>query len=85
MDRAIGAARQRLANHLGRTRRPGAADHDLSAVLLLQPQRFLERVGVRLIQFEAGVGITNPGLLIVDAQLPLAGHDLFDAHGYLHR
>ena len=84
VDRAIGAAGQRLANHLRRARRAGRADDDLAAVLLLQPQRFLERVGVGLVQLEAGVLVADPGLLIVDAQLPLARDDLLDADGNFH-
>jgi len=53
-------------------------------VLLLEPQRFFERVGVGLVHLEAGVGLANPGLVVVQARLPLAGGDLLDANGYLH-
>src|SRR5215204_189101 len=84
MDRAIGAAGERLANHLRGARGARTADHDLAALLLLEAQRFLERVGIRLVQFEAGVGVANPRLLIVDAQLPFTGDDLFYADGYFH-
>ena len=63
---------------------PAEHDHHFAGVLLLQPQRFLERVGVRLVQLEAGVLIANPGLRVVDAKLPLPGDDLFDADGDFH-
>ena len=62
VDRAIGAAGERLTNHLRRARRAGGADHDLAAVLLLEPQRLLERVRVGLVQLEAGVGVADPRL-----------------------
>ena len=62
VDGAIGAARQRLADHLRRARRPGRADDDLAAVLLLEPQRLFERVGVGLVELEAGVLVADPGL-----------------------
>src|SRR5215213_4133755 len=84
MDRAIGATRQRFAQHLCRASRTGR-DHDhFPAVLFLQSQRLFERIRVRLVQLEAGVLITDPGLAFVDAELPLAGHDLFDADSDLH-
>ena len=70
--------------HLRGARRTGGAHHDLAAVLLLEPQRLLERVGVRLVELEAGVVVADPGLRLVDAQLPLARHDLLDADGDLH-
>ena len=84
VDGAVGAARQRLADHLRGPRRTGRADDDFPAVLLLQPQRLFERVGVRLVQLEAGVLVADPGLLIVDAQLPLARHDLLDTNSDFH-
>ena len=84
VDRAVRAARQRLANHLRRTRRARREDHHFAAVLLLEPQRLFQRVGVRLVQLEAGVLIANPGLRLVDPKLPLPGDDLFDADGDLH-
>ena len=84
MDGPVRAAGERLANHLRRTRWPGGYDHDFAAVLLLQAQRLFERVGVRLVQLEAGILIANPGLRLVDAQLPLAGDDLFDTDCYFH-
>ena len=84
VNRAIGAARQRLANHLRDARRPGRADDHFAAVLLLQPQRFLERVGVGLVHLEAGVLVANPGLVVVQAGLPLAGGHLLDADGDFH-
>ena len=81
VNRAIGAARQRLAQHLRHARRAGRHDDHFPAVLLAQPQRLFERVGVRLVQLPARVLIANPGLRVVDADLPLAGDDLFDADG----
>jgi hypothetical protein len=84
VDGAIGPARQRLAQHLRGARRAGRADDDLAAVLLLEAQRFFERVGVRLVQLEAGVLVADPRARVVDAQLPLAGDNLFDAHGDFH-
>ena len=62
MNGAIGAARERFADHLRDARRPGRADDDFAAVLLLEPQRLFERVGVRLVQLEAGVLLADPGL-----------------------
>ena len=52
---AIGAARQRFAQHLRRARRPGSADDDLAAMLLSQAKRLFERVGVGLVHLEAGI------------------------------
>jgi hypothetical protein len=84
MDGAVGAAGEGFADHLRGAGRAGRADDDLSGVLLLEPQRFFQRIGVGLVQLEAGVLVADPGLLIVDAQLPLARHDLFDADGDFH-
>ena len=63
---------------------PAEHDHDFAAVLLLEPQRLFERVGVRLVHLEAGVLIADPGLRVVEAGLPLAGGDLLDADGNFH-
>ncbi len=84
VDGAIGATGERFAQHLRGPSRAGRHDHHFPAVLLLQPQRLFERVGVRLVQFEAGVLVTDPGLPLVHAQLPLARDDLFDTDGDLH-
>ena len=81
---AIGAAGERLANHRRRARRPGRAHHDLSPVLLLEPQPLLEGVRVGLVHFEAGVGFPDPRLRVVQARLPLARRDLLDTDGDLH-
>src|SRR5690606_10601446 len=59
-------------------------DDHLSAVLLLEAQRFFERVGVGLVRLPARVRVANPGLRVVDAQLPLARHDLLDTNRNLH-
>ena len=73
VDGAIGAARERFADDLRHARRPGGTDDHLAAVLLLQPQRLFERVGVRLVHLEAGVLLADPGLVVVEARLPVAG------------
>ena len=84
VNRAIGAARQRFAQHLGDPRRAGRADDDLAALLFLETQRLLERVGVRLVHLVAGVLVADPGAVVVQARLPVAGRDLFDADGDFH-
>jgi hypothetical protein len=84
VDGAIGAARERFADDLGDTRRTRRADDHVAAVLLLQTQRFLERVGVGLVHLEAGVLVANPGLVVVQARVPLAIGHLFDADGNFH-
>ncbi len=84
VQRAVGAARQRLANHLLDAGWSGRADHDLAAQLLTEPQRFLERIGVRLVHLEAGVLLADPGLVVGETRLPLARGDLLDADGDLH-
>ncbi len=76
VDRAIGAARQRLANHLLHARGPGRADHHLAAVLLAQPQALLERVGIGLVHLVGHVLLANPRLVVVQTRLPLAGRAL---------
>ena len=65
VDRAVGAARQRLAQHLRDARGPGRADDHFAAVLFLEPQRLLERVGVGLVHLVAGVLLANPGSRVV--------------------
>ena len=84
VNRTIGAAGQRLAQHLGHARRSGADDEHLTAVLLAQAQRLFERVGVGLVQLPARVSVADPGLRLVDADLPFAGDDLLDADGNSH-
>ena len=84
VQRAIGAARQRLANDLLHARRAGRADDDLATVLLAKPQRLLERVGVRLVHLVADVLLADPGLVVAQPRLPFAGGDLLDADGDLH-
>src|SRR5689334_9022914 len=84
MNRAVGAARQRFANHLLNARRTGRADDHFPAVLLAEPQRLFERIGVRLVHLVADVLLADPGLVVVEPGLPLAGGDLFDADGDLH-
>ena len=69
---AIGAARQRLAQHLGHARGSGRADDHFPAVLLLQAQALFERVRVRLVHLVAGVLLADPACRLVDAGLPVA-------------
>ena len=84
VNRAIGAARQRLANHLSARARARPSRRRLRRLLLPQPQRLLERVGVGLVHLVADVLLANPGLRVVETRLPLAGGDLLDADGDLH-
>src|SRR5439155_27278510 len=72
-------------NDLRNARRLRRADDDFSAVLLFEPQRFFERVGIRLVHLVAGVLFANPGFRVVEAWLPLARGNLFDANGYFHQ
>jgi hypothetical protein len=84
MYRSIAAASERLTNHLGRAGRPGAADDDLTAMLFLQTERFLEGVRIRLVELEAGVAVANPRAGVAHSQRPFASHDLLDANGDFH-
>ena len=84
MNRAIGAARESLTDHLRGPRRPGRAYDHFPALLFLEAERLLERVGVGLVQLEAGVVVPDPGLGVVDPQLPFTGDDLLDADSYFH-
>ena len=84
MNRAVGPARQRFAEHLSRSSGSGRADHDFPAMLLAQPQRLLERVRVGLVHLEAGVLFANRPSALVDARLPLARGHLFEADSNLH-
>ena len=85
VDRAIRAARERLANHLLHARGPGRADHDLAAVLLAEPQALFERVGVGLVHLVRDVLLADPRLVVVQTRLPLARGHLFDTDGNLHK
>ena len=84
MNGPIRTASQRLADDLRHARRPGGAGNDLATVPFLEPQRFFERIGVRLIHLEAGVAVADPDVRLADTQRPFSGDDLFDAHGDLH-
>ena len=84
LNRAVGAPRQRLANHLLDPRRPGRADDHFPAMLLAEPQRLLQRIGVRLVHLVADVLLADPRLVVGKPRLPLAGGDLLDANSYLH-
>src|SRR5688572_10679749 len=84
MNRAIGAARQRFADHLLHARRTRGAHHHFAAMLLAQAQRLFERIGVGLVHLVADVLVADPRLVVVQAWLPLARWDLFDADCDLH-
>ena len=84
VQRAIGAARERLANHLLHARRAGRAHHHLAAVLLAQPQALLERIRVRLVHLVTDILVANPGLVVVETRLPLAGRNLLDTDSDFH-
>ena len=84
VNRAVGAAGQRFADHLLHARRAGRADHHFAAVLLAQAQRLFERVGVGLVHLVADVLLANPRLVVVQARLPLARGHLLDANGNFH-
>ena len=85
VDGAIGAARERFANHLCHARGPGRADHDFAVMLFLEPQRLFERVRVGLVHLEAGVLIADPGASLVETRLPVSRRNLFDADRDAHR
>ena len=54
VHRLVGAHRQRLADRLGCLLRAHRQDRDLAAVRLLQPQAFLDRVLVELVDHRVG-------------------------------
>src|SRR5204863_8604281 len=81
---AVGTARERFADDRLHARRPRRTDDHFPAVLLPEPQRLFERVGVGLVHLVADVGFANPAFLIVQAWLPLARGDLLDADGNFH-
>ena len=84
VQRAIGAAGQGFADHLLHARRPGRADHDFAAMLFAKAQGLLERIGVRLVHLVADVLVADPGLVVVQARLPLTGRDLLDTDCDFH-
>ena len=84
VDRAVGAARQRLLDHLRDARRPRRADDDFAAVRLAKAQPLFERVGVGLVQLPGRVLLADVRLVVREPRLPLAGRDLFDADGDFH-
>jgi hypothetical protein len=53
-------------------------------MLFLQPQRFFEREGIRLIDFEAEIVLLNPAAARVDAKLRVARRDLLDGDQDFH-
>ncbi len=85
VDRAVGAARQRLPQHLRDARGPGGADDDFAAVLLAQAQalpRARRRPARSAPSSRPARGCSVPS--VGQARLPLAGRDLLDADGDLH-
>ena len=84
MQRAIGAAGKGFANHLLDARRPGRADDDLAAMLFAKTQGLLERVGIRLVHLVADILVADPGLVVVQARLPLTSWDLLNTDGDFH-
>ena len=84
VDGAVGTARQCLAQHLRDAFGSDGAHDDLAAVRLLEAQRLFEGIRVRLVHLVGDVGITNPGARVVDARLPVASWNLFDADGDFH-
>src|SRR5207248_9407867 len=70
--------RSRLANRLRRPPRSRAQCDHFTAVLLLQLQSGFQRIGVRLVDFEAEVVFLNPGSRAVNAQQRVAGRGLLD-------
>ena len=67
MDGAVGALRQRLADGLGGAFRTGTKHDHLAAMLFFQEQRLFERIGVRLVDFEAEVLFVDPLAAVIDA------------------
>ncbi len=84
MDRAIGALGESLADGLRRALGTGAERDHFSAVLLLELQACFERVGVRLIDFEAEIVFLNPGAGAVDAERRIPGRSLLDRNNNFH-
>src|SRR4030095_2410546 len=81
---SICALGQCLADGLSRASRTRTEGNYFSSALLLQLQRFFERVSVRLVDFVAQVRTLNPLAGWVDAQLRVARGHLFDGDNNLH-
>ena len=84
MNGAVGAARERFAQDLRHARGAGRNHDHFPAVLLAQPQGFFQGVSVWLVELPARFTIANPGPRVVDADLHLACHYLFDADNNDH-
>ncbi len=84
VDGSVGAAGERLAQHLRDTGGSGGTDDHLTPELLLQAQRFFQRVRVGLVHLVGGVLLTNPGARLVQSGLPVARGNLLDADGDFH-
>src|SRR5208282_4465965 len=82
VNAAIRALRQRLFNRLFNAfGTQGRRDH-FPAVLLLQTERFFQRVGIRLVHLEADVRLIDP--VPGDGQRRIFGRHLLDAHDDVH-
>src|SRR4051812_20822618 len=84
MNAAIGAAGQRLAQDLRDARGTSGQHDDFPTVPFFEPERFFERVRVRLVELPARVVIANPRAGLVHPNMPLTRDDLLDADGDLH-
>src|SRR5215216_5176417 len=84
MNRAVGAARKRFAQHLRCACRAGGADNHFAAMFLAKPQRLFERVRVRLVHLEAGILLADATPAVIDTRLPFAGGNLLYTHSYAH-
>ena len=62
VNRAVGAAGERLADDRLHAGGAGRADDNLAAVFLPKPQRLFERVGIGLVHLVADVLFANPRL-----------------------
>ena len=84
VDGAVGALGQSFAKGCADALRAGADDDDFAAMLLLEPQRFFEGVGVGLVQGELEIGFVDPSAGGVDAERRIALGDLFDGDDDFH-
>ena len=76
VDGPVRAARQRFPDDLLHARGSGGAHHHFPAVLLAQPERFLQRVGVGFVQFVAGVLLADPRLRRRSGEAATRGSEL---------
>ena len=67
VQRAVSALGQSFFDGLLRSRRTQARDHDLSAVLFLQPQALFKSVDIRFVNLKAHIGRHHPSARRVDS------------------